>query len=416
MCLPQCAGPTLSSLLPLVEVPLVGWGEAYCLLVTTYKYTLCGKCDIRKFQTFSTYTCTEISWQLSLHNAILVNNGEGRVLLSIYCQYIHHTIAIEYAADGFVSKEYIHIFVHISLLHLEYARYAEVSWLLRVRIVGVNDCRRYVCCISQIDHWICSLISLHSKSYFLILCQWVVTWASSIQCIVIAWLKTLEYEDTVVIVIHLVACYLYTRFLQDNLSTVTWYPLVVGLRGIGEQAVVHLVVLVLNSTYDITSSFFLSTIVIDNSAVIVKTLHVAVVLVQRTVTSWLAGVEIALREETTSTMLHYAQVTLVCFAIDGKATMTAVEVPVTTDIQSGRRSYINTCLHDFEFLLVGKFSFLVATLYIFSSIYRVCATIVVWTTIKHQWEVCSATLRVCIRVYRDKVVHVILFYLAANFA
>ena len=85
----------------------------------------------------------------------------------------------------------------------------------------------------------------------------------------------------------------------------------------------------------------------------------------------------------------------------------AVEVPVTTDIESGRRCYINTCLHDFKFLLVSKFRHLVATYYILITIGRVSASIIVWTTIENEWEVSGTTLSIRIRVNRDEVVNII---------
>ena len=87
-------------------------------------------------------------------------------------------------------------------------------------------------------------------------------------------------------------------------------------------------------TYDITYSLLVCTIVIDNTTVVIQTFHVAIVLVQRTVTSWLIGVEITLREETTSTMFQYAEVTTIFFTISVcTIAVAAVEVPVTTDVE-----------------------------------------------------------------------------------
>ena len=115
-------------------------------------------------------------------------------------------------------------------------------------------------------------------------------------------------------------------------------------------------------------------------------------------------------------MFHYTKVTLISLTIDSQGRSRTIEVPVTTDIEVGRRWYINTCLHDFEFLLVSQFSFLVATLYILSTVSRVSTGICVWTTIEQQWEVSGTTLRVRIRVNRDKVVDIVSLYLAADLA
>ena len=115
-------------------------------------------------------------------------------------------------------------------------------------------------------------------------------------------------------------------------------------------------------------------------------------------------------------MFHYTKVTLISLTIDSQSRSRTIEVPVTTDIEVGRRWYINTRLHDFEFLLISQFSFLVATHYIFSAVSRVSTRICVWTTIEHQWEVSGTTLSVRIRVNRDKVVNIVSLYLAAYLA
>ena len=164
--------------------------------------------------------------------------------------------------------------------------------------------------------------------------QWMITIATCLQRVVITWLQVLEDKETIVIVIHIVASYLYTTFLQDNLSTVTWHPLVVRLRSIGVELVAHLIVLVFYSTYDVTHSLFVSTVVVHDTTVVVKTFHVAILVVQCTVTCWLIGVEISLREETTGTVFQYAKVTTIFFTISVcTIAVAAVEVPVTTDIE-----------------------------------------------------------------------------------
>ena len=175
-------------------------------------------------------------------------------------------------------------------------------------------------------------------------------------------------------------------------------------------------VLIFHSTKDITLSISVSFEIIHDTTVVTNTLLLAIVRVQRTVTSWLVGVEVTLYQETRNTMVQYAKVTGISLTRRWKSSIIAAMIEINISQNVLRRLWVTGVVVvwlETRHRAALK-SMIPRCLTHFDSTWHYVLTSVV-TTIEVRQIVNGVTIGSRIRVNRDEVVHVVSLCLVSDF-
>ena len=214
-----------------------------------------------------------------------------------------------------------------NLLDVKLLRNSGISRLCRIWVIHIDTARIYPSCILEVEEWVRGSISLNHNSLVLTVERFVAVHHS------IKFVSTRsevrEIEQTVVVLVNGISSDLLTSLGREgNHSAIERSVLIVGVSSILIEFVCERLVLIFHSTEDITLGLRICLEVINYTTEITDTLLLAVVLVERTVASWLVGMEVTLYKETRNTMVEYTEVTGIGFTCRWESSIITASVEI----------------------------------------------------------------------------------------
>ena len=127
-------------------------------------------------------------------------------------------------------------------------------------------------------------------------------------------IQVFKHKHAVVVLVGGVTCHFLTTLVQDDRGAIDGCPLVHRRGIVIVQVMNQMLMQVLDGTHDVSLALGGESEVLTNTTSDADTLLMAIVHIQRTVTSGLIGVEIAFHQEAGGTMLENTQITGIGYA------------------------------------------------------------------------------------------------------